>query len=50
MGRRVLVVDDDALVLELTAAMLEELGCECCRLVQEMTPSEQSRTIKALKY
>ena len=28
MGRRVLVVDDDPLVLELVASMLEELGCE----------------------
>jgi two-component system cell cycle response regulator CpdR len=28
MGRRVLVVDDDVLVLELLASMLEELGCE----------------------
>ncbi len=28
MGRRVLVVDDDALVLDLTASMLEELGCD----------------------
>jgi CheY-like chemotaxis protein len=28
MGPRVLVVDDDALVLELTASMLEELGCD----------------------
>ena len=27
MGRRVLVVDDDALVLEVTVSMLEELGC-----------------------
>lgn len=28
MRRRVLVVDDDVLVLELTASMLEELGCD----------------------
>ena len=28
MGRRVLVVDDDALVLEVTVSMLEELGCD----------------------
>ena len=28
MGRRALVVDDDAQVLELVASMLEELGCE----------------------
>jgi CheY-like chemotaxis protein len=28
MGRRVIVVDDDLLVLELTVAMLEELGCD----------------------
>jgi two-component system, cell cycle response regulator CpdR len=28
MSRRVLVVDDDALVLEVVASMLEELGCE----------------------
>jgi len=28
MGRRVLVVDDDALILEVTAAMLNDLGCE----------------------
>ena len=28
MGRRVLVVDDDPLVLEVVASMLEELGCE----------------------
>jgi CheY-like chemotaxis protein len=28
MGRRVLVVDDDPLVLELVSCMLEELGCE----------------------
>jgi two-component system, cell cycle response regulator CpdR len=28
MGRRVLVVDDDVLVLEVIASMLEELGCE----------------------
>jgi CheY-like chemotaxis protein len=28
MGRRVLVVDDDVLVLELIASMLEELGCD----------------------
>lgn len=28
MGRHVLVVDDDPLVLEITTAMLRELGCE----------------------
>jgi two-component system cell cycle response regulator CpdR len=28
MGRRVLVVDDDVLVLELLASMLDELGCD----------------------
>jgi two-component system cell cycle response regulator CpdR len=28
MGRRVLVVDDDVLVLELLASMLVELGCD----------------------
>jgi two-component system, cell cycle response regulator CpdR len=28
MGRRVLVVDDDSLVLEVTVSMLEELGCD----------------------
>jgi len=28
MGRRVLVVDDDALILDVTAAMLHDLGCE----------------------
>ncbi len=28
MGRRVLVVDDDVLVLELLASMLEEIGCD----------------------
>ena len=28
MGRRVLVVDDDVLVLEAVASMLEELDCE----------------------
>ena len=28
MGRKVLVVDDDALVLEVTAVMLDDLGCE----------------------
>ena len=28
MGRRVLVVDDDVLVLEVVASMLEELDCE----------------------
>jgi CheY-like chemotaxis protein len=28
LGRRALVVDDDAQVLELVASMLEELGCE----------------------
>jgi CheY-like chemotaxis protein len=28
MGRRVIVVDDDPFVLELTVAMLEELGCD----------------------
>ena len=28
MDRRVLVVDDDVLVLEVVASMLEELGCE----------------------
>ena len=28
MGRRALVVDDDAQVLELVASMLEELGCK----------------------
>jgi two-component system, cell cycle response regulator CpdR len=31
MGRRVLVVDDDLLVLEVVAFMLEELGCEPLR-------------------
>jgi two-component system cell cycle response regulator CpdR len=31
MGCRVLVVDDDPLVLELVASMLEELGCETLR-------------------
>jgi two-component system cell cycle response regulator CpdR len=28
MSRRVLVVDDDPLVLDVTASMLEDLGCE----------------------
>jgi len=28
MGRKVLVVDDDALVVDVTAAMLDDLGCE----------------------
>jgi CheY-like chemotaxis protein len=28
MGRRVLVVDDDPLILEARTSMLEELGCE----------------------
>ncbi len=28
MSRRVLVVDDDPLILDVTAAMLEDLGCE----------------------
>ena len=28
MGRRVLVVGDDALVLEVTVSMLAELGCD----------------------
>ena len=28
MGRVVLVVDDEPLVLEITASMLEDLGCE----------------------
>jgi CheY-like chemotaxis protein len=28
MGRVVLVVDDDPLVLEVTSSMLEELGCD----------------------
>ena len=28
MSRRVLVVDDEPLLLELTASMLEDLGCE----------------------
>ena len=28
MGRRVLVVDDDPLVLEVTVSMPEELGCD----------------------
>jgi len=31
MGSRVLVVDDDLLVLEVVAFMLEELGCEPLR-------------------
>jgi CheY-like chemotaxis protein len=31
MSRRVLVVDDDVLVLEVVASMLEELGCETLR-------------------
>jgi two-component system, cell cycle response regulator CpdR len=31
MGRRVLVVDDDPLVLEAVGVMLEELGCETLR-------------------
>ena len=42
MGRRVLVVDDDALVLELTASMLEELGCE---VLQEHSGSDALGTI-----
>ena len=42
MGRRVLVVDDDALVLELTASMLQELGCE---VRQERSASEALATI-----
>jgi CheY-like chemotaxis protein len=28
MSRRVLVVDDDPLMLDVTAAMLEDLGCD----------------------
>ena len=32
MGRRVLVVDDEPLVLEVVASMLEELGCETVRV------------------
>jgi two-component system, cell cycle response regulator CpdR len=32
MGRRVLVVDDDVLVLEVVSSMLEELGCETVRV------------------
>lgn len=28
MARAVLVVDDEPLILEMTASMLEELGCE----------------------
>ena len=28
MARRALVIDDDPLVLEVVASMLEELGCE----------------------
>ena len=32
MDRRVLVVDDDLLVLEVVASMLEELGCETLRV------------------
>ncbi|MFZ2079404.1 MAG: hypothetical protein WAV38_22695 [Xanthobacteraceae bacterium] len=31
MGRPVLVVDDDPLVLEAVGVMLEELGCETLR-------------------
>jgi two-component system cell cycle response regulator CpdR len=31
MGRRVLVVDDDVLVLELLASMLADLGCDAVR-------------------
>jgi CheY-like chemotaxis protein len=32
MGRRVLVVDDEPLVLEVVASMLDELGCETVRV------------------
>jgi CheY-like chemotaxis protein len=32
MGRRVLVVDDEPLVLEVLASMLDELGCETVRV------------------
>ncbi len=28
MGRRVLVVDDDPLVLDVMASMLEDIGCD----------------------
>jgi CheY-like chemotaxis protein len=31
VGLRVLVVDDDSMVLEITASMLEELDCEVLR-------------------
>jgi CheY-like chemotaxis protein len=32
MGRRVLVVDDEPLVLEAVASMVEELGCQTVRV------------------
>ena len=42
-------MDDDALIFELTASMLEELGCEVLQARSGNDVLEQSRTIKASK-
>jgi hypothetical protein len=47
MGRRVLVVDDDALVLETTAEMLDDLGCEVVTALSGEDPLSSSSGIKA---
>ena len=51
MGRRVLVVDDDVLVLEVVASMLEELGCETLRArsgIEALRTIANDRTIDVL--
>ncbi len=50
MGRRVIVVDDDPLVLELTVAMLEEPGFDVLPAHQEMMLLTKLQTIKASRY
>ena len=48
MDRRVLVVDDDVLVLEVVASMLEELGYETALVGREPMRLEQSPRIRRL--
>ena len=51
MGRRVLVVDDEPLVLEDVASMLEELGCEPVQVrsgTEALGTIAQDQTIDAL--
>jgi len=51
MGRRVLVVDDDALILDVTAAMLNDLGCDVVTALrgdQALEQLERDQSIEIL--